>query len=168
MTSSSSNESLLDVPAASAPEAPSAAAAAMPATEEKLGARLGDAPASAGARLLTAASAAAAGLDPSGGAPDSAARRNPNRLDPRCHAMVSITRSSMALKCFFTSRGIVGSARTKGSMMPTTSNASRPRSRGMAGNLSVAVLYDATTTSMAHAKTARTKRLEPANARKLA
>ena len=92
----------------------------------------------------------------------------PKRLDPRRHAMVSITRSSMALKCFLTSRGIVGSARTKGSMIPTTSNASRPSNRGTAGNLSVAVLYEATTTSMAHARTARTKRLEPASARKLA
>ena len=116
-----------------------------------------------GAGLLTAASAACAGLG--GGAPRSAARMKLKNDDPRCHAMVSITRSSIALKCFFTSLGMVGSARTNGSIMCTTSKASRPSNRGMAGNFRVAVLYDATTTSMAHDSTARTNRLDPASCR---
>ena len=88
----------------------------------------------------------------------------PKMDDPFDHAIVSMMRSSMALKCFFTSRGMVVSARTNGSMMLDTSNASSPRRRGIAGNLSVAVLYDATTTSIEHARTLRTRRDEPRSA----
>ena len=112
----------------------------------------------------TAASAAAAGLG--GRYPLSAARMNPKSDDPFDHASVSMMVSSSALKCFFTSLGIVVSARTNGSMMDDTSKASRPRSRGIAGNFSVAVLYDATTTSMEHASTDRTNRPEPSSASK--
>mmetsp|Transcript_14948 Transcript_14948/g.64683 ORF Transcript_14948/g.64683 Transcript_14948/m.64683 type:complete len:213 (-) Transcript_14948:2206-2844(-) len=88
----------------------------------------------------------------------------PNSDEPLLHASVSMIVSSSALKCFFTSLGMVVSARTKGSMMELTSKASRPSKRGMAGNLSVAVLYDATTTSIEHASTDRTNLPEPSKA----
>ena len=90
----------------------------------------------------------------------------PNSDEPLLHASVSMIVSSSALKCFFTSLGMVVSARTKGSMMELTSKASRPSKRGMAGNLSVAVLYDATTTSIEHASTDRTNLPEPSKASK--
>mmetsp|Transcript_3210 Transcript_3210/g.12654 ORF Transcript_3210/g.12654 Transcript_3210/m.12654 type:complete len:224 (+) Transcript_3210:1374-2045(+) len=88
----------------------------------------------------------------------------PNSDEPLLHANVSMIVSSSALKCFFTSLGMVTSARTNGSMMELTSKASRPSSRGIAGNLSVAVLYDATTTSIEHASTDRTNLPEPSKA----
>mmetsp|Transcript_3128 Transcript_3128/g.12760 ORF Transcript_3128/g.12760 Transcript_3128/m.12760 type:complete len:217 (+) Transcript_3128:1244-1894(+) len=88
----------------------------------------------------------------------------PNSDEPLLHASVSMIVSSSALKCFFTSLGMVVSARTKGSMTELTSKASRPSKRGIAGNLSVAVLYDATTTSIEHASTDRTNLPEPSKA----
>ena len=88
--------------------------------------------------LLTAASAAAAGRG--AGAPVSAAIINDSSVLPLRHAMCSMIFSSIALKCFLISRGIVASALTNGSITFETSNASSPSSVGIAGNFNVAVL----------------------------
>ena len=148
---------------------PSAAAAATPATE-KLGSRripsvtaiVSSSSASSPSRpLLTAASAAAAGLG--GGAPDSAAAhvRRWTILRPR-HRLHDALFDGVEVLLHLARHGGVRAHER----LDDAGHVERVESEeaGVAGNLSVAVLYDATTTSIAHARTLRTKRDEPRSA----